>query len=438
MNPTRPPSGPSARRRRRHELEPQPPPTSPTRDRAWRLFVGSMTLLAGAGLGWLASDVVHDDRFRDIAAIAEALMQEEAGAAWPPRQHEGRLDAGVPVPPDEGIDRTVDIGPPLPPTPPDRPGFRVRQEQRDGLYLLEAVIGDADFDDPLPMVVVLHGRGDRAHVPGGPFMALSHPVRVVVPQAPDPLGDGWQWLPVRVGDGLVDRLSSTLFETSDRLARFIQSMLDDRRTEGRAIVTGFSQGGLLTLTLAVHHDDVVGHAIPLAAWLPPPLEPSYRRRDRYYPEIRAMHGTVDPIVPIDPTTALFGRLSELGFDVELVQVPGVEHTMNADMNRLFHEWLDEAVCERVGDPACAAQARRQAAELRALPAAPPVDAFVPLDGDLGDGAVPDGAAAARARQPSRRRRSRPVGGAASAADPWPPEAEGGTNRPPEAALPVEN
>jgi len=363
---------------------------SPTRDRARRLFAGSLTLLAGAGLGWLASDVVDDDRFREMAQIAEALMEEEDGAAWPPRQHEGRLDAGT-APARARDAGQIDAGPPLPTPPPARPGFQVRQEQRDGLYLLEAVIGDADFDDPLPMVVVLHGRGDRAHVPGGPFMDLAHPVRVIVPQAPDPLGSGWQWLPVRVGDNLVDRLSSTLFETADRLARFIQGLLDERSTEGRAIVTGFSQGGLLTMTLAVHHDDVVGHAIPLASWLPPPLEPSYLRRDRRRAAIRSMHGTADTIVPIDPTTALFGRLSEIGFEVELVQVPGVEHTMSEEMNLLFHEWLDEAVCEMVEDPVCAAAARRRAAELRELPAPPPVDAFVPLDGAILDGAVLDGA-----------------------------------------------
>lgn len=389
MRPSRP-SIPPSRRERRRSREPQPPPLSPTRDRMRRLFVGFLTLLAGAGLGWLASDVVDDDRFREMAQIAQALMEEEDGAAWPPRQHEGQLDAGTPRPVrDAGLN--VDAGPPLPTPPPARPGFQVRQEQRDGLYLLEAVIGDADFDDPLPLVVVLHGRGDRAHVPGGPFMNLAHPVRVIVPQAPDPLGDGWQWLPVRVGDNLVDRLSSTLFETADRLASFIQGLLDERRTEGRAIVTGFSQGGLLTMTLGVHHDDVVGHAIPLASWLPPPLEPSYLRRDRRPAGIRSMHGTADTIVPIDPTTALFGRLSEIGYDVELVQVPGIEHTMSQEMNLLFHEWLDEAVCEMVEDPVCAASARQRAAELRALPAPPMPDAFVPLDGAVLDGAVQDGA-----------------------------------------------
>ena len=69
---------------------------------------------------------------------------------------------------------------------------------------------------------------------------------------------------------LVDRLSSTLFETSNRLAAFIRNLSRDRASVGRPVVTGFSQGGLLTLTLAIHHDDMVSSAFPLSSWLPPP------------------------------------------------------------------------------------------------------------------------------------------------------------------------
>ena len=390
--------------------------TRPTRARAQRLIVGTLTLLVGVGLGWLAADATSEDRFREMQNIAEALMEEEGGAAWPPRQHEGALDGGVPPGPRDMFRSRTDAGPPLPSVPPARPGFQVRQERRSGLYLLEAVIGDAEFDDPLPMVVVLHGRGDRAHVPGGPFLGLTHPVRVVVPQAPEQLGEGWQWLPVRVGDGLVDRLSSTLFETADDLARFIREILDARQSRGRAIVTGFSQGGLLTLTLAVHHDDVVGHAIPLASWLPPPLEPSYLRRDRELAPIRSMHGTADPIIPIDPTNALFGRLEEIGFEVELVQVTGVEHTMSEDMNELFHEWLEEAVCRTVGDAECAAVARERGLALR--------DGTVVVDGgvdDAPDAGAPDGGPgdAGPARRRDGGRRVVDLGAAEPGLDPGP-------------------
>ena len=37
---------------------------------------------------------------------------------------------------------------------------------------------------------------------------------------------------------------------------------------GVLVQTGFSQGGIVTLALALYHDDVVGAALPMSSWLP--------------------------------------------------------------------------------------------------------------------------------------------------------------------------
>ncbi|MAT29490.1 MAG: hypothetical protein CMN29_31910 [Sandaracinus sp.] len=362
----------------------------------------------GLGLGWLVGNPELGERFSDLYQVAEAVLSEDA-PSWPPSARAtARPDAGPPAdagPPGDAAPAEDQPPRPLLPTDlPDRPGYRARAGEHEGLVYLEAVLGDASFDDPLPLVVLLHGRGGSADLPGGPFLDLSHPVRVIAPQAPDPLGDGWQWLPVRVGSGLVDRLSATLFDTASRLARFLRSL--DLPMDGRPIVTGFSQGGLLTLSLALHHDDVVGAALPLAAWLPPPLEPTYRRDDLYFPRIRSLHGTADTIIPPEPTVELFARLQDLGFDVDLATFEGVEHRMSPEMDALFHEWLDEAVCAAVGDEEGLFAAQVRAAELQGLappardagPPRLPDGALLPLpdgalpDGALLDGALPDGAA----------------------------------------------
>ena len=71
------------------------------------------------------------------------------------------------------------------------PGLHVRTGTAQGLYYIEAVFGeDVSFNDTMPMAVLIHGRGDRARIPGGPFWGLGAPLRVIVPQAPDPLGTG--------------------------------------------------------------------------------------------------------------------------------------------------------------------------------------------------------------------------------------------------------
>lgn len=321
-------------------------------------------------------------RHEEAQPIAEALQGETEAShgAWPPVATDlasglaSSRDAGS-LPRDAALDAALDdAGPPLP-APVERAGFHVRQGSRDGLYYLEVVIGDASFDDRLPMVVMIHGRGGSAQIPGGPFLGLSHPVRVIVPQAPDRLGQGWQWLPVYVGQGLVDRLASTLFQTTARLAAMLRALAADRPTVGRIIVSGFSQGGLITLTMALYDDDLVGHAFPLASWIPPPLEPVDRRVDLDYPTIRSMHGTADAVIPVGPTRAMYERLAALGYDVELVEFPGVGHAITPAQNQLFHHWLDAAVCRTVGDEVGAVLAE--------------IEALRVLEADLPDAGYPD-------------------------------------------------
>ncbi len=326
-------------------------------ERTALLIVSTLLVVVSLALVWTLGKERLLDLGDDTYAIAASLLgtEDDPQSAWPPvagsleDELDRALDAGVgAVDASLAVDASIDAGPPLPP-PVDELGYRVRQGSQDGLYYLEVVIGDADFDDPLPMLVMIHGRGSSAQIPGGPFLGLSHPVRIIVPQAPDRLGSGWEWLPVYVGQGLVDRLSSTLFQTASRLAAMLRTLSRERPTVGRLIVSGFSQGGLLALTLALYHDDLVGNAFPLSSWLPPPLEPPYRRNDLLYPRIRAMHGADDTVIPIGPTRSLFSRLFDRGFDVELVEFPGVGHTMTSDENALFHRWLEAAVCRTVGD-----------------------------------------------------------------------------------------
>ncbi len=280
------------------------------------------------------------------------------------------MDAGAPAPEEEEEvehPRYREDGSPLLPLPRSRPGFVVTEGEHEGIYYFEAVIGEVSPDGPLPTVVVLHGRDGRAEPPGGPFHGLTHPVRVIVPQAPDPLRRGFQWIPVYVNQGLVDELAATLFRAASRVAHLIREITRQRGVVGRPIVTGFSQGGIMTMALALYHDDVVGTAFPISGWLPPPLEPAYRRPDLVYPQIRAMHGSADDTVPIDPTIALFGRLEAMGFDAELDVIEGVAHTTTAQMNDVFHEWLEGAVCRTVGDLECAMNADIRAAEMLGKP-----------------------------------------------------------------------
>jgi len=303
------------------------------------LIIVVATLLVGVGLlVWLA---LRDTPHAPIEGLFTDDVPEEQ---WPP-ESDANLEAELAITAAArrigaaGMIADVDAG--ARPAG-DIPGLQVRTNVANDLIYIEAVIGHgARFDDAMPMAVLIHGRGDRARIPGGPFWGLGGPVRVIVPQAPDPLGDGFEWLPVRVGENLVDRLTTSLLQRAGQVAAMLRELMDTLPTVGKPMVVGFSQGGLLTFALATHHSDVVQAAFPLAAWLPPAMVPPYRREDLRYPRIRGMHGAVDTIIEPSPTEELYEMLEARGFEVELELFDDVAHEMTDAMNERLHAWLAE-------------------------------------------------------------------------------------------------
>jgi phospholipase/carboxylesterase len=191
---------------------------------------------------------------------------------------------------------------------------QVREHRLRGVRVTEVVLGRASLDDELPMVVYLHGRGSRPELPKGDHEDTP-PVRMVFPWAPDRLGDGYSWFPVSITEGYDPKvLGYHIQRRADQLAHVIKRLMYTRPTEGRALVAGFSQGGMLTFGLALHHPDLFDGAYPIAGWFPLHLVDSVIDPTRRYPEIRALHGDRDPVVPMRQTRAVVERLAALGLD----------------------------------------------------------------------------------------------------------------------------
>jgi phospholipase/carboxylesterase len=229
-------------------------------------------------------------------------------------------------------------------TPPEGlPGVKVREHVLHGLYLIEVILGEAAFEDPLPMVVLLHGRGDRVRVPGGPFGGVPTPMRLILPQGPQRLGQGYTWLPVSITQNRPADLGQSLRERAGQLADLVRTLQSSHPTLGKPVVAGFSQGGMLTLTLALHHGDLFAAAFPLASWAPPMLWPGGGPNEEGPLPIRSLHGDADPIIPLGPTRDLFARLEAQGWDVFLQTFEGVGHIMSPAMNAVFEQWLEETL-----------------------------------------------------------------------------------------------
>jgi phospholipase/carboxylesterase len=197
------------------------------------------------------------------------------------------------------------------------------------LEFLERTTAGATASESLPMIVAIHGLGDRPESWLSQWDSFPVKARIILPRGPDPWGDGSSWFhyPPRS----IEELASGVRASSDRVAGLLAELSRSRPTKGKPIVTGFSQGGFLTFALAVEHREVVGYAVPMSGGFPIPLWPASPAPPDA-PPIFAVHGTADVIVRIGPTRDAVRRLAELGFKIELKEYPGIPHTVARPMH----------------------------------------------------------------------------------------------------------
>ncbi len=192
----------------------------------------------------------------------------------------------------------------------------------------------------LPLVVVLHGRGDR----GDSFIdvpALINPTdyRFVFPTAGLPLpGAYFEWF----------RFDSLNIGPKATLARVgVTKLLDELRgrfntTAGRTALAGFSQGGMMTLDVGLRYPQKLAGLVALSSflvadapfsWANPGDAQAYYGRDPKLKSVLATaaaqkvpvfigHGIYDPVVPVLAGRATRDLLQGAGLPVEYYEFQG--------------------------------------------------------------------------------------------------------------------
>ena len=214
-----------------------------------------------------------------------------------------------------------------------------------GLRYLEVDVARGQYagNPRLPMVVLIHGLGDRPHREWAQDLGAGLPVRMILPEAPSPWHGGFSWFEYRWPNAEPRALAKGLHAAAARLAPMLATLQAKRPTLGRPIVAGFSQGGMLSFALALEHPELVASAFPISGSLPEPLWPIARPRRGAFTKIRALHGTADSVVPFAADERLVARLRTLGYDASLTAYEGVEHTITRAMAEHVNEEIGLAV-----------------------------------------------------------------------------------------------
>jgi len=234
------------------------------------------------------------------------------------------------------------------PVPPSQqtPSPQPAPHSQPALSYIEIVTGPASDKEALPLIVAVHGLGDAPEYFKELMEGLEVKTRVVLPRAPDPYGSGYAWFPYRFLTSNRNQLGLGINRAASMVAALIRKLVPPKESRLKPIITGFSQGGMISFAVAVEYPDLIRLSIPISGTLPSSLWPDSNKDAKRVARIRALHGTVDMVVPIQSTRKAVQALKQARFDVELKEYNGVGHNISDEMRSDLYQIIREELQNR--------------------------------------------------------------------------------------------
>ncbi len=190
----------------------------------------------------------------------------------------------------------------------------------------------------------MHGHGDTPENVAHLVTGIGVRARIIAPHGRTPIGSGWSWFSLRWQKSL-EELAPEIARAADEVLGLIDGDVRARPTCGRPIVTGLSQGGVLSYAIAARAPTRIAAALPVSGFLVPSLRPA-RSVGGVVPRIDAFHGEVDPTVELRAARATHAAFREAGYPGTLRTYPNVGHTTTPTMERELHAAIERAVREQ--------------------------------------------------------------------------------------------
>lgn len=221
------------------------------------------------------------------------------------------------------------------------------------LAFIERVFTPDHSADPgnLPVLVMIHGLGDRPENFLHLADSLQRPHRALSLQGlhtyGGSFGNGYAWFKTRVKAKKDKKLSAEINRAAATVAKGLKALnKKEGKPRRRFVITGFSQGGILSYALAVQYPELIATAVPVAGLLPK----AARRKGKGRPKIIAFHGESDKIVPFDRGRDLGTWLKAQGYDYELQSFPEIGHRIPRPMAEPLLRTLDERLAAAQDSP----------------------------------------------------------------------------------------
>ncbi|MCA9545711.1 MAG: dienelactone hydrolase family protein [Myxococcales bacterium] len=204
---------------------------------------------------------------------------------------------------------------------------------------VEIVTGGAAKDARLPLLIAVHGLGDRPEAFVRLFEDLPLQVRVVAPRGKRPYGRGHTWFALAQDEGQ-DRIAD-MRDSARRLAHLAETLRQSRPTVGKPVITGFSQGGMLSFLACAEHPERFAACVPIAGLLPRELYPKAAHAGA--PPVIALHGDADDRLPVAGARATVEAFRAVKRPADLTEFPKVRHRIPGPVRSALFDALARAL-----------------------------------------------------------------------------------------------
>jgi phospholipase/carboxylesterase len=194
---------------------------------------------------------------------------------------------------------------------------------------------------PKACVVLLHGVGGSETNLADLAAAMDPDTLVVLPRGPLQFAPGqFGWFRVNFTASGPSIVAAEAEQSRQALIRFMAQLqsaygMDPQKT----VIAGFSQGGILSASVALSAPDCVAGFGLLSGRILPELEPHLASKERLA-TLRGFiaHGEYDSKLPVTWAQRSDRLLNDLGV-AHLTRLYPIDHEISATMQTDFREWL---------------------------------------------------------------------------------------------------
>jgi phospholipase/carboxylesterase len=213
-------------------------------------------------------------------------------------------------------------------------------------FSLEHITRKSSLEENAPLLIMLHGYGSDENDLFSFASELPEEFFIISAKAPHsmfPYGNAWYAINFDAEKGKWSDNEQAI-ESRDRIAKFIDEAIENYPVNKDNItLLGFSQGTILSYSLALTYPEKVKNIIALSGYINTDIVPEHiNKKSLSHLSFYCSHGSVDQVIPVEWARKSPEILESLGIDYKYSEFP-VGHGVAPQNFYEFRSWLEDKI-----------------------------------------------------------------------------------------------